>query len=35
MKTILTYFRNIGRALMGKAPVQTQGGGPGPWKPPK
>lgn len=31
---MLTYLRNIIRAILGKPPVQTQDG-PGPFRPPK
>lgn len=34
MKSILTYLRNLGRALLGRPPVDTKGG-PGPWRPPQ
>lgn len=34
LKTILTRLLNAGRALLGKPPVSTQGGGPSNPKPP-
>lgn len=34
MTAILTRLRNAWRALLGKPPIETQGGGPGNPKPP-
>jgi len=34
MSKIIAYLRNLARALLGKPPASTQGGGPGNPKPP-